>query len=72
MTIADYRAFGPRVLVVATVTEGVNHWAAYIDAVPGISHKNERQAVAENGIKIHREIAEFLFPDLAQKYTWRY
>lgn len=68
------KALAPTVLVVAAVSrfhDGKGDWAAYIDAVKGHSHDSEFIYVVKNGTKLSHELASFLFPDLAQKYTWR-
>ncbi len=54
-------ALSPRVLVVAqTRIEGA--WAAYCDAVPGSSHRDERGSVLERGTKVPESLARLLFP----------
>lgn len=59
-----HRALSPRVLAVArTRIEGA--WAAYCDAVPGKSHKAERNAVLETGAKLDENVARMLFPSFA-------
>ena len=50
------------VLVVAkTRIEG--SWAAYCDAVPGMFHDKEYDAVLRRGDKLMEEIARVLFPE---------
>lgn len=56
------RALAPCVLVVATPGHGYGDWAAYIDAVPGKSHRQEFQAVADHGTKLPKDLACILFP----------
>lgn len=59
-TIRIY-ALANRVLVVAkTRFEGT--WAAYCDAVPGINHKIESDAVLQDGDKLLEDVARKLFP----------
>ncbi len=54
-------ALAGRVLVVAnTRVECV--WCAYCDAVPGINHDYEEQAVLRHGDKLGEKIARVLFP----------
>lgn len=55
------RPLAPRVLAVArTRIEGA--WGAYIDAVPGVSHRDEQAAVLKHGTKLPEEWARPLFP----------
>ena len=50
-----------KVLVVAeTWIEGT--WAAYCDAVPGMFHDKEYDAVLRRGDKLMEEIARIIFP----------
>ena len=59
-----------RVLVVAA--EGYcGDWAAYIGAVEGNSHDEEWEDVLHHGAKLPEKVAVVLFPDFAEKYTWR-
>ena len=67
----EYIALDRRVLVVAVEGE-VKDWAAYICAVEGTNHDREVESVYRHGTKISREIAEFLFPEWAKKFQWRY
>lgn len=67
--IVRTRALARRVLVVA-VTDG-RDWTAYIDAVPGESHRKEEAAVKERGDKLDHNIAKVMFPDLDEEYSWR-
>lgn len=54
-------ALATKVLCVAhTRIEGA--WSAFIDAVPGINHSNEMEAVFRHGTKLPEEIARLLFP----------
>ena len=54
-------ALASRVLVVAqTRIEGT--WSAYCDAVPGMNHDVEYDAVLRHGDKLLKEIAIILFP----------
>ena len=53
-----------KVLVVAeTRIEGT--WAAYCDAVPGMFHDKEYDAVLRRGDKLMEEIARIIFPVFA-------
>jgi hypothetical protein len=65
------KALCSRVLVVAVIETEVRDWAAYIDAVPGENHAQEVYEVADHGCKLSRELAEFLFPDIAEQFIWR-
>jgi len=56
-----YRALASKVLVVVT-PGNINDWAAYCDAVPGISHRYEHEAVARHGAKLPKDIAVAMFP----------
>lgn len=59
-----------RVLVVAATYED-GTWAAYVDAVAGIDHYEERDDVAMWGAKLDANHARHLFPRLALKpYSW--
>ena len=62
--IIRYRALSSRVLVVA-VTRIECAWSAYCDAVPGMSHADEYQAVAAHGEKLDEKIARAIFPTFA-------
>ena len=56
------RALATRVLVVArTRIEGT--WAAYCDAVPGMDHDQEQEAVLAHGDKLSESVAVMLFPE---------
>ena len=55
------RALASRVLVVAT-TRVECAWAAYIDAVPGLNHALEQDAVVRHGGKLDEWLARCLFP----------
>ena len=65
------RALANKVLVVAVVDEDFRRWAAFIDAVPGVNHEQEKIEVAQYGNKIPYEIAKILFPHVASGYKWR-
>ena len=59
----DWRILSSKVIAVAQ--KGYrDDWAAYIDAVPGINHKEEILGVLEHGTKLDKKLAEALFPDL--------
>lgn len=60
-SVLSYTALASRVLAVAqTRVEG--SWAAYIDAVPGYSHRMEYEEVLRVGNKLPAAIARVLFP----------
>lgn len=63
--IVRHRALASRVLVVAR-TRVECAWAAYCDAVPGIDHRVEREAVMDYGAKLDERTARALFPELAE------
>ena len=60
-----------KVLAVAVQGGKGDDWAAYIDAVPGRSHKREVAKVYESGSKLPYEVAKVLFPDFDELYDWR-
>jgi hypothetical protein len=66
------RALANRVLVVAVINDDIKDWAAFIDAVPGKDHEQEKIEVARVGNKLPYEIAKLIFPQIASKYQWRY
>jgi len=58
--------------VIAVAVEGsIGDWTAYIADVPGENHDREWQKVASEGAKLRFDVAEVLFPDFAQKFSWR-
>jgi len=65
-----FRALDRKVLAVA-VKGSVNDWAAYIGAVQGDNHQRECEEVARNGSKLPRKVAEILFPEFAEQFSWR-
>jgi len=65
-----YKALDMKVLVVA-VEGAVKDWACYIGAVKGENHEREFMQVAQHGTKISEKMATMLFPDFANKFTWR-
>lgn len=69
MKILMKKALAAKVLAVA-VEGDIHDWAAYIDAVPGKKHDDEAQLVAEEGVKLDRDVAAVLFPCLDMK-KWR-
>jgi hypothetical protein len=69
--ILEYVALASRVLVVAVKGEVKDDWAAYCDSVSGVSHEIEKYDVVRNGSKISKELAEFMFPEIAKVYKWR-
>jgi hypothetical protein len=66
----EYKALDKQVLAVAVEGE-VGDWSAYIGAVEGRNHEQEFEEVAKHGTKLHRKIAELLFPEW-KKLVWRY
>ncbi len=57
-----WTALATKVLVVAkTRVEG--SWAAYVDAVPGQNHREERHEVLREGTKLPEAVARVLFPE---------
>ena len=57
--------------VIAVAWEGNNKdWAAYIDAVPGISHQAEVEHVMRHGDKLQEKVARVLFPEF-RDLAWR-
>ena len=56
-------ALAMKVLAVAqTRVEGA--WSAYIDAVPGMDHEAEQEAVLRHGEKLPEAVARLLFPSM--------
>ena len=55
------RVLSMRVLAVA-VTRVEGAWCAYVDAVPGVNHELEQEAVLANGDKLDESVARALFP----------
>jgi hypothetical protein len=60
-----------RVIAVAIVNDEIKDWAAYIDAVPGVSHDREKDEVGRTGTKLSYQLAKVLFPGVAREYKWR-
>ena len=59
--------------VLAVASEGYfGDWSAYIGAVAGLNHDKEWKDVLDHGAKLSEEVAKILFPDFAEKYTWRW
>ena len=60
-----WHALANRVLAAArTRVEGT--WKAYIDAVPGMNHLAEVQAVLDQGTQLAEPIARQLFPEFEE------
>lgn len=57
-----HRALSAKVLVVAT-TRVECAWCAYVDAVPGMNHREELEPVLRHGAKLEEFIARALFPE---------
>jgi len=58
-----------------TLEDGKNYnieeWTVYVDAVPGISHEDEYEAVAFTGQRQNKAVAASLFSDYnIDKYKW--
>jgi len=46
-------------------------WSAYVDAVPGLNHRNELEAVLTRGTKLREDVARILFPEFDEvPYHW--
>jgi hypothetical protein len=69
MEVIHYRALATHVLAVATARREYDGkgWTCYIDAVPGISHKDEAQRAAENGDKPSESVARAIFPEFKNR-----
>jgi len=63
MKIITHKALACHVLAVAVEGE-INDWAAYIDAVDGVSHEREAQRVIAGGMKLPVSVAGAIFPAL--------
>ena len=59
-----FRPLSARVLCVAR-TRVECSWAAYVDAVPGMSHCKETAPVLDYGAKLAEPLARILFPEFA-------
>lgn len=59
------------VLIVASVSERIGDWSAYIGAATEFNHKEAALRVWHHGDKLDKRIAEIIFPELAEKYYWR-
>jgi len=55
-----------RVITVVAVEGSIGDWAAYFET------PQSGKRVAENGDKLPKDLAEELFPEWAEKFTWRY
>lgn len=66
MKILHYYALATRALVVA-VRRDIG-WCAYCDAVPGINHSRECQAVICRGDKLPECLARAIFPHIDLPY----
>ncbi len=64
-------ALSKRVLAIAIVNDEIKDWAAYIDAVPGVSHDREKDEVGRTGTKLSFQLAKVLFPEVARDHKWR-
>ena len=66
-----YRALDSEVLATAVINPAVGDWSAYIGAVPGKNHEQEKTEVARTGNKLDTNIAVLIFPNIAARYKWR-
>jgi len=60
-----YHALAHCVLAVAC-TRIECAWAAYIDAVAGVNHDREMDAVLRHGAKLLEPVARILFPEFTE------
>jgi len=61
-----WQTLDSKVLAVATINYNnsiVFDWAAYIGAVPGITHQFEYESVAKEGSKLSKKLAAIIFPN---------
>ena len=67
-----YHPLAMKVLTIAVMGE-IGDWAAYVDAVPGISHKREALEMLESGnaTKLPKDVAKLIYGRLSEQYTWR-
>jgi hypothetical protein len=71
------RPLAQHVLAVARIkhtdrtTGWFGDWSAYIDAVPGVSHKDEWMEVLMSGEKLPEDVARLLFPEVDRLNTDR-
>lgn len=72
MRILAHKALASKVLAVLVERPygGENGWTAYIDAIEGINHMEERDRVASNGTKLDEEVAKAVFPWKDGDYIW--
>ena len=69
-TVEIVRPLAQHVLAVALVkhveatTGWCGDWAAYIDAVPGMNHREEWIEVLAHGEKLPADVAQLLFPEV--------
>jgi len=64
------RVLASRVITVASINDDVGEWTAFIDAVPGMNHDEEWQAVLYRGTKLDERIAKVIFPEFTH-LRWR-
>lgn len=62
--------YGASFIIVAKQGYGGKDWRAYC-GLTRTGTDDTWQAVIEDGDKVRRDLAEFLFPDFAKKYEWR-
>jgi hypothetical protein len=67
----ERRVLDWQVIAVASINVAVGDWTAYIGAVPGKDHTVEWITVRSSGGKLSEDMANLLFPSIAQYYTWR-
>jgi len=65
------RALDKRVLAISVINTEVGDWSAYIGAVPGKNHEQEKYEIAETASKLDERIARLIFGDIAARYRWR-
>lgn len=70
--LIDVNVLHKRILALAIINEDAGDWAAYINIVPGINHSDEIKLACEDGaVKLSKKIAEEIFPNVSEEYTWR-
>jgi hypothetical protein len=67
--IVCYRALAQKVLCV--LVERFDGWCVYVDAVAGMNHRAEAQAVMESGAKMEPAVAEVIFGGSTEDFAKR-
>lgn len=63
-----YKGFSLDHVIWAVAVEGQAHdWACYIQT----PHRDNRDDIIERGIKLHEEAARLIFPEWANRFTYR-